>query len=107
MAGGRGDFLLWKWRSGGGDVYDIPILGTVLLWTISYFILLKEWVLDNYRNLVLLDVQLERIIFGSIKDKKHALMRVGDLTVTMAKMNLLFVTAAVAFPFLARRRPHD
>ncbi|KAJ7816090.1 hypothetical protein B0H14DRAFT_2845412 [Mycena olivaceomarginata] len=87
--------------SNAQDVYDIPILGTVLLWTISYFILLKEWVLDNYRNL------LERIIFGSIKDKKHALMRVGDLTVTMAKMNLLFVTAAVAFPFLARRRPHD
>ncbi|KAJ7882647.1 hypothetical protein B0H14DRAFT_2703542 [Mycena olivaceomarginata] len=89
------------------DVYDIPILGTVLLWTISYFIFLKEWVLDNYRNLALLDVQLERIIFGSIKGKKHALTRVGDLTVTMAKMNLLFVTAAVAFPFLARRRPHD
>ncbi|KAJ7777797.1 hypothetical protein B0H14DRAFT_2963371 [Mycena olivaceomarginata] len=87
------------------DVYDIPILGTVLLWTISYFILLKEWVLDNYRNLALLDVQLERIIFGSIKEKKHALTRVGDLIVTMAKMNLLFVTAAVAFPFLARR--HD
>lgn len=43
----------------------------------------------------------------STQEKKHALTRVGDLIVTMAKMNLLFVTAAVAFPFLARRRPHD
>lgn len=60
--------------SNAQDVYDIPILGTVLLWTISYFILLKEWVLDNYRNLTLLDVQLERIIFGSIKVRRTPLI---------------------------------
>jgi hypothetical protein len=60
--------------SNAQDVYDIPILGTVLLWTISYFILLKEWVLDNYRNLALLDVQLERIIFGSIEVRRTPLI---------------------------------
>ncbi|KAJ7805388.1 hypothetical protein B0H14DRAFT_2880759, partial [Mycena olivaceomarginata] len=90
------------------DVYDIPILGTVLLWTISYFIS------QGVGPRQLSQPRIAGCPAGThhlwehqgAPHKKHALTRVGDLTVTMAKMNLLFVTAAVAFPFLARRRPH-